>query len=271
MLNGGLLQVTGRGANVNFTIDDRAPFEAVIAGVEECLVKNRHLFSKGNITVNVGRRILAREQLTQIKRILEAESGLTVAQFWCSPEILEETLSDIGPEQPAEVLDDVLDRDTPIKSQGLPEYQPDSEIPPARSVLARADRDGSGESDENGDSPGQTLPWLSPDSPNLPKPISSITPFAEKEEPVETKAEPRPPEDSQESRSSAEAETFDTSQVLTEPAAIVSPESVGDLIPESSPETLKKTTIEPIVEPGLLELALIGLEESIVEGGLESD
>ena len=107
MLNGGLLQVTGRGANVNFTIDDRAPFEAVIAGVEECLVKNRHLFSKGSITVNVGRRILAREQLTQIKRILETESGLTVAQFWCSPEILEETLSDIEPEQPPDLLDEI--------------------------------------------------------------------------------------------------------------------------------------------------------------------
>ena len=122
------MQVSGRGSNVNFTIDDQAPFEAVIAGVEECLVKNRHLFSRGNITVNVGRRILAREQLTEIKRILEAESGLTVAQFWCSPEILEETLSDAGPEQPPEVLD----KDTSIKSQGPAEYLPDPAIPLAQ-------------------------------------------------------------------------------------------------------------------------------------------
>ncbi|MCH7621063.1 MAG: hypothetical protein IH870_04115, partial [Chloroflexi bacterium] len=190
MLNGGLLQVTGRGSNVNFTIDDRAPFEAVIAGVEECLVKNRHLFSKGNITVNVGRRILAREQLTQIKRVLEAESGLTVAQFWCSPEILEETLSNAGPEQPPEALD----KDTPIKSQGLPENQPESEIPPDQLGLARSDLDRSEEPDEARDSPGQTLRWPTPGLPAIPKPVSSIPPFAEKGGTVETKGEPLPAE-----------------------------------------------------------------------------
>ena len=254
------MQVTGRGSNVNFTIDDRAPFEAVIAGVEECLVKNRHLFSKGNITVNVGRRILAREQLTQIKRVLEAESGLTVAQFWCSPEILEETLSNAGPEQPPEALD----KDTPIKSQGLPENQPESEIPPDQLGLARSDLDRSEEPDEARDSPGQTLRWPTPGLPAIPKPVSSIPPFAEKGGTVETKGEPLPAEDSQYAGSqfSPEAEACDDPQALAEPVAQIAPEGAGDLIPEPS--------IEPIIEPGLLELALMGLEQSIAAGGLES-
>ncbi len=270
------MQVTGRGSNVNFTIDDRAPFEAVIAGVEECLVKNRHLFSKGNITVNVGRRILAREQLTQIKRVLETESGLTVAQFWCSPEILEETLSDPGPEQLPEVLDEVLDKDTPIKSQGLPENQPDSEIPSDQLGLARSDRDRSEEPDEARDSPGQTLRWPTPGLPAIPKPVSSIPPFAEKGGPVETKSKPLPAEDSQdaESQFSPEADACDDPQALAEPAPQIAPESVGDLIREPSPEIskepTKEPTIEPIIEPGLLELALMGLEQSIAAGGLES-
>ena len=235
MLNAGILQVTGRGTNVNFTIDDRAPFESVIAGVEECLVQNRHLFSKGNITVNVGRRILAREQLTQIKRILEAESGLKVAQFWCSPEILEETLSDFGPDDPPQWLaPEVPDRDTTIDSSDLEQVNP------------------------------------------------LIKSFAKGLEQTQTR--PLPPKDSQdtESRFSPEAEAHDDARTLVEPAGQISPDSVGELIPDHSSEiiietsektsekTSEESTIEPILEPGLLELALVGLEQSIAEGGLES-
>ena len=279
------MQVSGRGTNVNFTIDDRAPFDAVMAGVEECLVKNRHLFSRGSITVNVGRRILAREQLTQIKRILEAESGLTVAQFWCSPEILEETLSDISPEPPQKLLDEVLDQETTVNSPDLPEYQPDSEISPALLGLARPDLDKDEEPDKAGESPGQTLPWPTPDFPNLPDPISLIPPFAEKEELAETEKVAVPSEDSGdgESQSSPEEDASGDSQAPMEPAAQISPGSAGDPKTESSPEIskepakkpIKEPAIQPIVEPGLLELALVGLEQTIAagsafEGGLES-
>ncbi len=272
MLNGGLLQVSGRGSNVNFTIDDQAPFEAVIAGVEECLVKNRHLFSRENITVNVGRRILAREQLTQIKRILETESGLTVAQFWCTPEILEETLSDIEPEHPPDLLNEVLDKVTPIKTQGLPKYQPDSDIPPARPGQVHPGLDGSEKPDESTDSPWQHLRRSTPDFPAIPKPVSSIPPFSEKEGPVETEGEPPPHEDSQdaESQFSPEADANDDPQARGEPVPQISQESADDLIAEPSSGTIKEATIEPIIEPGLLELALMGLEQSIAEGGLDS-
>ena len=191
------MQVSGRGSNVNFTIDDQAPFEAVIAGVEECLVKNRHLFSRGNITVNVGRRILAREQLTEIKRILEAESGLTVAQFWCSPEILEETLSDAGPEQPPEVLD----KDTSIKSQGPAEYLPDLAIPLARLGLEEsensADAADSPEAEAYDYSQAQAEPGaqVSPESPEsvsdlIHEPSPQIVEEPTKEPTIEPIVEP---------------------------------------------------------------------------------
>ncbi|MEE2687582.1 MAG: septum site-determining protein MinC [Chloroflexota bacterium] len=88
MLDSELLQVTGRGTNINFTIDDQRAFSDVLSGLETYLSKNRHLLSKGNVTVNVGQRILNKSQLTKIKHALESGSGLHVAQFWCSPDVL---------------------------------------------------------------------------------------------------------------------------------------------------------------------------------------
>ena len=88
MLDSELLQVTGRGTNINFTIDDQRAFSDVLSGLETYLSKNRHLLSKGNVTVNVGQRILNKGQLTKIKHALESGSGLHVAQFWCSPDVL---------------------------------------------------------------------------------------------------------------------------------------------------------------------------------------
>jgi septum formation inhibitor MinC len=94
MMKTSLIQVSGRGTNVNFAIDDTAPFAEVAQGLREHLAESRTLYSRGTITVNVGRRMLAREELTQIKQILEKESGVAVAHFWCSPDILEEALSE---------------------------------------------------------------------------------------------------------------------------------------------------------------------------------
>ena len=88
MIKTGVVQVSGRGTNVDFTIDDAGTFSHIIRGLREYLVDNRGLWSRGNITVNVGRRMLSRKQLGEIQQVLEAESGLTVTRFWCSPEAL---------------------------------------------------------------------------------------------------------------------------------------------------------------------------------------
>ena len=89
-----VVQVSGRGSNVDFTIDDSAPFKEIAKGLRDYLVKNRGLWSQGTIGVNAGRWMLSQEQLGLIKHIIETESGLTVDRFWSSPERLEARNSD---------------------------------------------------------------------------------------------------------------------------------------------------------------------------------
>lgn len=85
----GVVQVSGRGSNVDFTIDDSAPFSQITKGLRDYLVENRELWSKGTIGVNAGRWMLSQDQLGLIKHIIETESGLTVGRFWCAPSRLE--------------------------------------------------------------------------------------------------------------------------------------------------------------------------------------
>ena len=87
------IQVMGRGANVDFTIDDTVPYETAVQGLRSYLSECNGLYSRGTVSVNVGRRILAAAELSGIKRILDQESGLTVSRYWCAPEIIEEALS----------------------------------------------------------------------------------------------------------------------------------------------------------------------------------
>ena len=87
------IQVMGRGANVDFTIDDTVPYETAVQGLRSYLAECNGLYSRGTISVNVGRRILAAAELSGIKRILDQESGLTVSRYWCAPEIIEEALN----------------------------------------------------------------------------------------------------------------------------------------------------------------------------------
>ena len=84
----GVVRVSGRGTNVDFTIDDSATFDQVTGRLSEYLVENRGLWSSGTISVNAGRWMLSKDQLARIKQIIETESGLTVGRFWCSPEDL---------------------------------------------------------------------------------------------------------------------------------------------------------------------------------------
>lgn len=89
MLKNSVVQVSGRGANVDFIIDDVAPFDEVTKGLRGYLVEKQGLWSGGAITVNVGRRLTSREQLKELQNIIERESGLTVIRFSCSPVTLD--------------------------------------------------------------------------------------------------------------------------------------------------------------------------------------
>ncbi len=95
-----VVQVSGRGTNVEFLIDDVSPFDQIIKGLRDYLVENRGMWSGGAIAVNVGNRLTSRDQLNEIKKIIEYGSGLTVIRFSCSPETMATPPSDPGPVRP---------------------------------------------------------------------------------------------------------------------------------------------------------------------------
>ena len=94
MLQTGLVRVTGRGTSVNLTIEDTQEFACVVECLRDHLAENTLMYSSGTITVNVGKRILIKEEITQIRDILESNSKVTVARFWCDPVTLGEALSE---------------------------------------------------------------------------------------------------------------------------------------------------------------------------------
>jgi septum formation inhibitor MinC len=61
--------------------------------LREYLSECRGLYSRGTVTVNVGRRILAADQMAAIKSILGQETGLTVTRYWCPPDVLSRALA----------------------------------------------------------------------------------------------------------------------------------------------------------------------------------
>ena len=118
------IQVLGRGTNVDFTIDDTVPYETAARNLRAYLSECRGLYSKGTVSVNVGRRILEAEQLSGIKRILDKESGLTVSRYWCAPEILEDALIHNG------------DAGTFLPTPG--DHSPGEDLPPVSDLPAAA-------------------------------------------------------------------------------------------------------------------------------------
>lgn len=85
-----LVRVSGRGALVNFEIDDHVPLNDACRALREHLGRNRHLYSGGEVVANIGARLLSDADQDRIRKVIESESGLSVKQFWCQPEILEQ-------------------------------------------------------------------------------------------------------------------------------------------------------------------------------------
>lgn len=134
MLKTGVVQVIARGADVAFVIDENAPFDVAAAELKDYLAKQSGLWSKGDITMNVGQRMLARDELAQLKAIIESHSGLTVTRFWFAPETLDsgELKVDAKPRKAAEP--------TPPKEQPPAHNEivlPDAKAePPAETISA---------------------------------------------------------------------------------------------------------------------------------------
>ena len=85
-----LVRVSGRGALVNFEIDDNAPLNDACRALREYLGRNRNLYSGGEVVANIGARLLNDADQDRIRKVIESESGLSIKQFWCRPEILEQ-------------------------------------------------------------------------------------------------------------------------------------------------------------------------------------
>ncbi|MCH7736049.1 MAG: septum site-determining protein MinC [Chloroflexi bacterium] len=124
MLKTGVVQVIARGTDVAFVIDENAPFDVVAGELKDYLSKKSGLWSKGDITINVGQRMLARDELAKIKSIIETNSGLKVTRFWFAPESLDsgdlkieaKPTTDGGPAKPAAHNEVVLPEQAPQTS-----------------------------------------------------------------------------------------------------------------------------------------------------------
>ncbi len=127
MLKTGVVQVVARGADVAFVIDENAPFDVVVAELKDYLAKQSGLWSKGDITMNVGQRMLVREELAQLKSIIEANSGLRVTRFWFSPESLDNGELKIEAKPPMTVAPAKPTAQPPAHNEiVLPEAQPET-------------------------------------------------------------------------------------------------------------------------------------------------
>ena len=83
------VQLSARGSDISFVIDSEAPFDQVAEELRSNLAANVGLFSKGNVSVDAGRRLMSPGELGRIRQIIESRSGLTVTRFWCSPDALD--------------------------------------------------------------------------------------------------------------------------------------------------------------------------------------
>ena len=84
-----VVKISGRGALVNIQIDDCVPVEVACRTLRERLGRGRHLYSHGEVIVDIGQRILSNDGPERIRNVIESESGLTIKQFWCEPSVLE--------------------------------------------------------------------------------------------------------------------------------------------------------------------------------------
>ena len=156
------IQVLGRGTNVNFSIDDTVPFEVAERSLRRYLSGCRGLYSRGTVTVNVGRRILEADQMAAIKGILGQETGLTVTCYWCPPEVLSRALS--GPQcRPALPSPLAKTADSHLNGQVDEPAPPETATPERSQEYIKADPIGPAVSCETSRPEGQQLSLMFPE------------------------------------------------------------------------------------------------------------
>ena len=90
-----VIRVSGRGWNVDFSLDDTVPIDRLEGHLRQYLEEKGGWLVDGEaVTVNVGRRVLKPEDSVRIRKIFEDEFHLKIAGFRCEPEILEREISE---------------------------------------------------------------------------------------------------------------------------------------------------------------------------------
>ncbi len=75
------VNITGRGADVAFVIDENAPMEVVARDLSAHLSGRGALFSEGGVSVHTGERVFSSWEKAAVQRIFEDNSGLRVSRF----------------------------------------------------------------------------------------------------------------------------------------------------------------------------------------------
>ncbi len=167
------IQVLGRGTNVDFAIDDSVPFDLAERRLREYLSQCRSLYSSGTVTVNVGKRILAPDQLASIKSILGQETGLTVTRYWCPPEVLSRALS--GPQcRPALPPPLAKTADSHLNDQVDEPAPPETGTPEGSQEYIIAESIGPDVSSEASRPEGQQLSLMLPELDGKPSVLSAM-------------------------------------------------------------------------------------------------
>ena len=86
--------MSGRGGNIEFTLDDQSVFREVEENLRHYLRGSRGWFDGGQVAVNVGRRLLSFEELGRLRRVFEDEFQIKVARFWCAVDTLASSISE---------------------------------------------------------------------------------------------------------------------------------------------------------------------------------
>ena len=116
----GLVRVVGRDWDLDFTLDDQVDLPLLEHELRRYLSGSRAWYEGGAVTVNVGRRLAAPDQILRLRLLLEDEFGLRVSRFWCRTEALEGALAEaIG---------------SNVQVSGSPEKR-DTSVPCSRSPL----------------------------------------------------------------------------------------------------------------------------------------
>ena len=89
-----LVKVGGRAWHLSFTLDDDAEFVRVEDGLRIYLKESQGWFAGGEVTVDVGRRIVFPDQVRALKVVFEDEFGLKVAGFRCDARVLEQAIAE---------------------------------------------------------------------------------------------------------------------------------------------------------------------------------